>query len=297
MAGVRQVSFQVSQWPRPDDLARYHEQLGVPPEAIIRDIVRIVCVAQLVHDGVLDEDWVLSGGMGMRLRGSSRFTMSDTDTSRRGGAPDRDELAEALTVDQEELLVTPVDATLWKPGKKLVSAHPIDYEAFFADVGGGPIVDAFKFTVSWRGLFEPPDKLAMLHPYPELIFPQTVVPVMNLTEQAAEKIVAWCAHGLIKHYVDVAWIFHSQPDHVDTLTLPGLIERKLGIGRALFPAQYAAFSDLKSIFAPLYYPDRHHPPLGDSDDGAKQIQFAGAGLNKQQAIALIREKALPAIFG
>ena len=165
------MSFQVSQWPRPDDLARYHEQLGVPPEAIIRDIVRIVCVAQLVHDGVLDEDWVLSGGMGMRLRGSSRFTMSDTDTSRRGGAPDRDELAEALTVDQEELLVTPVDATLWKPGKKLVSAHPIDYEAFFADVGGGPIVNAFKFTVSWRGLFEPPDKLAMLHPYPRAHLP------------------------------------------------------------------------------------------------------------------------------
>jgi hypothetical protein len=80
------VSFQVSHWPRPDDLARYHEQLGVPPEAIIRDIVRIVSVAQLVHDGVLGEDWVLSGGMGMRLRGSTRFTMSDTDTSRRGGA-------------------------------------------------------------------------------------------------------------------------------------------------------------------------------------------------------------------
>jgi hypothetical protein len=95
MAGVRQVSFQVSHWPRPDDLARYHEQLGVPPEAIIRDIVRIVSVAQLVHDGVLGEDWVLSGGMGMRLRGSTRFTMSDTDTSRRGGAPDRDELADA----------------------------------------------------------------------------------------------------------------------------------------------------------------------------------------------------------
>jgi hypothetical protein len=38
--------------------------------------------------------------------------------------------------------------------------------------------------------------------------------------------------------------------------------------------------------------DRHQPPLGDSDDGAKQIKFAGAGLNKQQAIALIREWAL-----
>jgi hypothetical protein len=124
-----------------------------------------------------------------------------------------------------------------------------------------------------------------------------MVPVMNLTEQTAEKIVAWCAHGLIKHYVDVAWIFHSQPDQVDPLTLPGLIERKLSKGRELFPDQYAVFPDLKSIFAPLYQPDRHQPPLGDSDDGAKQIQFAGAGLNKQQAIALIRERALPAIFG
>ncbi len=291
------MSFQVSRWPRPDHLARYHKQLGVPAEAIVRDIVRIVSVAQLVHEGLLGEDWVLSGGMGMRLRGSTRFTMSDTDTSRRGGAPDRDELAEALTIDYEELLITPVDATLWKPGKKLVSAHPIDYEAFFADVGGGPTADAFKFTVSWRGLFEPSDKLALLHPYSELVFPRTVVPVMNLTEQTAEKIIAWCAHGLIKHYVDVAWIFYAWSDQVNRLTLPALIERKLDVGRMLFPGQYAAFPDLESIYAPLYDPDRHRPPLGDSDDGAKQIHFAGTGLNKPQAIALMRERVLPTIFG
>jgi Nucleotidyl transferase AbiEii toxin, Type IV TA system len=291
------VSFEVERWPRPDDLTRYHERLEVPPDAIIRDIVRIVSVAQLVHEGVLGEDWVLSGGMGMRLRGSTRFTMSDTDTSRRGGAPDRDELAEALTIDQEDLVVTPVDATLWKPGKELVSAHPIDYEAFFADVGAGPVADAFKFTVSWRGLLEDPDNLALRHPYPELVFPRTVVPVMNLTEQTAEKIVAWCAHGLIKHYVDVAWIFHAHPDQVDRLKLPRFVEGKLEVGRRLFPDRYAVFPDLKSLFAPLYDPDRHRAPLGDSDDGARQLRFAGAGLNKQEAVALVRERALPAIFG
>jgi hypothetical protein len=35
--------------------------------------------------------------------------------------------------------------------------------------------------------------------YPELELPRTLVPVMDLTEQLAEKIVGWSAHGLMKH--------------------------------------------------------------------------------------------------
>jgi len=92
------VSFEVTGWPVPDDIYRYRQTLKIPADAIIRDIARLVTVAQMVHGGDLDDDLVLTGGMAMRLRGSPRFTMSDTDTSRRQREPpDRDQLAEALT--------------------------------------------------------------------------------------------------------------------------------------------------------------------------------------------------------
>jgi hypothetical protein len=93
------MTFHVGRWPLPDDVARYSRQLHVPAEAIVRDIARLVTIAQMVHDGELNDDLVLAGGMALRLRGSPRFTMSDTDTSRRiPEAPDRDHLAQALTV-------------------------------------------------------------------------------------------------------------------------------------------------------------------------------------------------------
>ncbi len=101
------MSFDVTGWPLPDDIDRYQRELKVPRDGIVRDIARLVTVAQMVHDQELNNDLVLTGGMAMRLRGSPRFTMSDTDTSRRiPEAPDRDRLAEALTVDQAELTVS-----------------------------------------------------------------------------------------------------------------------------------------------------------------------------------------------
>lgn len=291
------MSFEVAGWPRADDIERYRQQLGVPPDAIIRDIARLVTLAEMVYRGDLDEDWVLTGGMAMRLRGSPRFTMLDTDTSRRLGSLDRDRIAEALIVDQSELTVGPADATGWRPGRKLVTARPVNYEAFFAAVGGAAVEGQFTFTVSWRGLEEPAQHLALIHPYPTLEMPQTLVPVMDLTEQVAEKIVGWCAHGLIKHYVDVAWVFYRLPDQVDSAKLGRLITSKLATGRDLFPDAYSELTDLRSVFGPLYDPDKHLPPQGDpSDDGAAQLRFAGAGLNKVQAIRLMRTRALPAIF-
>ena len=120
------MSFEVTRWPLPDDIDRYQGDLKMPRDAIVRDIARLVTVAQMVHDDELNDDLVLTGGMAMRLRGSPRFTMSDTDTSRRiPEAPDRDRLAEALTVDQAELTVSPGDVLGWKPGKKLVIARPV----------------------------------------------------------------------------------------------------------------------------------------------------------------------------
>jgi hypothetical protein len=50
-------------------------------------------------------------------------------------------------------------------------------------------------TVSQRGLFAPAEWLALRHPYPELVIePNNVeVPVMDIAEQAAEKVVGWAA--------------------------------------------------------------------------------------------------------
>jgi hypothetical protein len=292
------VSFQVVRWPLPDDVERYRRDLNVPVDAIVRDIARLITVAQMVHDRELNDDVVLTGGMAMRLRGSPRFTMSDTDTSRRlREAPDRERLAEALTVDQAELTVTPGDVLGWKPGKKLVIARPVDYDAYFAGLGTNPVHGEFTFTVSWRGLIEPAQTLLVTHPYPELELPRTLVPVMDLTEQAAEKIVAWCAHGLMKHYVDVAWAFHRLDDQIDRAKLGRLVDAKLEVGRELFPGEYAAFTDLAAIRSALEYPDEHVPPQGDAaDDKAGQLRFDAAALNKQQAIQLVRHRLLPALF-
>lgn len=71
--------FTVS-YPRPDDVDRYRNALGLAREAIVRDIVRIVSIGQMAHTGELNDEWVLAGSMGLRLRGSTRFTMMDTDT-------------------------------------------------------------------------------------------------------------------------------------------------------------------------------------------------------------------------
>lgn len=289
------MSFEVSRWPLPDDLDRYQSDLKVPRDAIVRDIARLVTVAQMVHDGELNEDFVLTGGMAMRLRGSPRFTISDTDTSRRmREAPDRDRLAEALAVDQAELTVTPGDTLGWKPGKQLVIARPVDYAAYFAGIDATPVEGEFTFTVSWRGLIEPSQPLLLIHPYPELELPRTIVPVMDLTEQLAEKIVGWSAHGLMKHYVDVAWTFYRLADQIDTSKLGRLLDAKLDVGRSLFPSEYAMFPDRQALRTALEDPDGHIPPQGDaSDDKAKQLRFDAAALNKQQAIQIVRARVVP----
>ncbi len=292
------MSFEVTGWPLPDDIDRYRQTLKIPADAIIRDIARLVTVAQMVHGGDLDDDLVLTGGMAMRLRGSPRFTMSDTDTSRRQREPpDRDQLAEALTVDQSELTVTPGDVLGWKPGKRLVIARPVDYQAFFASLAGDALQGEFTFTLSWRGLVEPAQHLALIHPYAELELPHTVVPVMDLTQQVAEKVVAWSAHGLMKHYVDIAWAFYRLADQIDATKLGRLVDAKLEVGRELFPAAYDAFPDRAAIRAALQQPDEHLPPQGDpSDDKARQLRFDDAALNKPQAIQVVRERLIPALF-
>jgi hypothetical protein len=282
-------------YPRSDDIDRYARHLRVPRLAVVRDIARIVTVAQMAWTGELNEEWALCGSMGLRLRGSPRFTMMDTDTSRIG-TPDNARLAASLTVDHDELVVAPAGVQHWGASKQLITAQPVDFEAFFAAVGV-PVEGKFTFTVSWRGLFERPERLALTHPYSELLLPQVEVPVMDLTEQVAEKIVGWCAHGLIKHYIDIAWIFKFLESEIDSGKLGPLTERKLDVGRGLFPDAYLPFDRLEALFEPLYDPDRVLPTLGASGElGLDQIRFAGGRLTKEEAVAIVRKRLLPSLF-
>ena len=293
------MTFSVDSWPTADDVDKYAHDLKIDRDVVIRDIVRTITVAQLVHDETLGNDWVLAGGMAMRLRGSPRFTVTDADTSKREGWPDRESLSEALTIDADELTVAPADYLAWKSRNDILHAHPVNYEAFFAAVGAGSIVGEFKFTVSWRGLVEPAQKIPLRHPYKQLALPPTQVPVMDLTEQAAEKVVGWCANGLVKHYSDLAWIFWRLRNEVQDDKLARLVVSKLDAGRKRFPNEYATFPDLASVISPLLDPDdRVPPPLGDpEDDGRRYIRFVSTGvnthLNQAQNKRIVRERVVP----
>jgi hypothetical protein len=296
------MTFAVTNWPAPDDLDRYAEELGIGREVVVRDIVRLVSLAHMVQEGELNEDWVLTGGMAMRLRGSPRFTVTDTDTSRRGGWPERERLSEALTIDQTELTVTPVDYLNWRTGNDVLHATPVNYEAYFAALGADPVEGEFKFTVSWRGLEEPAQHIRLRHPYAELQMTPTDVPLMDLTEQAAEKIVGWCVHKLVKHYSDVAWIFWRLRDEIIDEKLGELVVNKLETGRKQFPAAYERFPDLASVIPPLLEPDDHDPPIGDlEDDGRRHIQFISTGvtthLDHQTNKKIVRDIVVPILEG
>jgi hypothetical protein len=227
---------------------------GVPREDIVRDIVRIVSVAKMAADGTLNDDWVLAGGMGMRLRGSPRFTRFDTDTSRRGGVPEDATLAMALRLDEDALTVR---AAGFNEGVQLVTVAPVEFTPYFAALGEEPPSDSFSFTVSGRGLIEPAQLLTLVYPYLELVLPETMVPVMDLTEQVAEKICGWCIHGLVKHYVDVAWAFLELPGEIRAERLGPLVETKLSIGRKLFERAYTEFPTLKEVLKAMNDPKRH----------------------------------------
>jgi hypothetical protein len=288
------MTFTVEAWPNADDLDRYETNMpGIPRADIVRDIVRIVSIAKMVSDGTLNDDWVLCGGMAMRLRGSPRFTRLDTDTSRRAGVPDDSTLAMALRLDED---VLSVEAAGFNAGVELVTVMPVEFTAYFAALGEAPQRDSFSFTVSGRGLIETAERLMLIHPYPELVLPATTVPVMDLTEQIAEKICGWCIHGLVKHYVDVAWAFLELPGEIRAERLGPLVQKKLSIGKELFPAAYAKVPTLKEVLTAMNNPKNHVAPLGKPDDKRTNLRFSEPAFDYDRATQIVRKSALPALL-
>lgn len=54
---------------------------GLEYPDVVRDVVRLAAIANMREQNFLNKDCVLVGGMGLRLRGSTRFTIFDTDSS------------------------------------------------------------------------------------------------------------------------------------------------------------------------------------------------------------------------
>ncbi len=286
-------------WPSGYDVERYAEEHGLDFEDVTRDIVRIATIAHLLDTGALDEDFVLTGGMALRLRGSNRFTIKDTDSSLRGRL-DELELTGKLRLETDQLQVYPDPGTNWgRKTPKLVDVKPINYEAYFASVTGDPIEGQFSFTVSQRGLFEPAEWLALRHPYPELVIePRSLkVPVMDIAEQAAEKVVGWAAGSLIKHYLDLAWIGREFGETLTAEDFQRLVQRKLDIGFETFPGAYKDLHEIKDLLIPLHRPREWQGPLNKAgDNGASLIRFMGPKLGFDEAISLVREHIIPKLF-
>jgi hypothetical protein len=172
------------------------------PEEVVRDIARIVCIANLVRNGTLDgERMVLCGGMAMRCLESPRMSVYDGDTASHV-PPDVTDMRDAITYTEPDIAIT---AGPWQPGKDLITFQPIEYNARFSELPAAR--DQFSLSISHRGIELPAERAVLRHRYPFRVLREDVeVPIMNPDEILAEKVVAWWLFGHAKHYNDVAFL-------------------------------------------------------------------------------------------
>jgi hypothetical protein len=265
---------------------------------VVRDVVRIISVAHMAENGFLNAGCVLTGGMGLRLRGSTRFTRYDTDSSL-SGPLEEVELVGHLTLNTDQLVVTPDPGDYWDRRVRLITAQPINFEAFFAAVDpANPPKGTFSFTISQRGLNLKPDWLPLFSPYKGLQFTKEIlVPVMHVTEQAAEKAVGWAAHSLAKHYFDLAWLGENHADEIEQPEFYKQAKSKLDIGHAAFPAAYKDLREVEDLFKPLYEPQKWAGPLSrEGGMRVSQVHYIGSAMNWAQAVLLVRDKIITNLF-
>lgn len=286
-------------FPKREELSAFAKVNGIPYTDVVRDVVRLAAVAHLRETNFLHRDLVLVGGMALRLRGSNRFTIFDTDSSTRTPPMEESELTAALTLETDDLEIIPEDPSYWLTRNQIVTAKPVTYKAYFAGTATKPIEDEFSLTVNERGLELAPDWLKLVVPdYPGLVFdPVPDIPVMALDEQTAEKILGWCGNSLAKHYVDLSWIGRELGDELDGVTLRAMCERKLEVNRGIFPG-YEDFDDVNDLIAPLTDPDTYFGPNNPQKNiKADSLRFVGNGMSLEEAKANVRGRIVPLLDG
>ncbi|HET7510338.1 MAG TPA: nucleotidyl transferase AbiEii/AbiGii toxin family protein [Solirubrobacterales bacterium] len=282
-------------FPRREELSAFAQANAIPYTDVVRDVVRLAAVAHLRETNFLHRDLVLVGGMALRLRGSNRFTIFDTDSSTRTPPTEESKLTAALTLQTDDLEIIPENPDYWLTRNQIVTAKPVTYKAYFAGTATKPIEDEFSLTVNERGLELAPDWLKLHVPdYPGLIFhPMPDIPVMALDEQTAEKIMGWCGNSLAKHYVDLGWIGRELTDKLDSEILRAMCERKLEVNRGIFPG-YEALDSVGDLIAPLRDPESYFGPNNyEKDIKAGGLRFVGNGMSLDEAKAYVRERIVP----
>lgn len=276
------------------NLVDANPKLTVP--MIVRDIARIIHIVSLVEKGVLDEKTVVCGGMALRCFKSTRFTIYDTDTST-AIKFDRLALARALDCEDDDIRIRAASPQEWDYGYKLVTAQPITYEPFFTTLDPGDTT--YSLTVSQRGLERDGLWMDLETGYPFIEVPTgTQIPVMNIYEILAEKLVSWWLFGHAKHYADIAFIgrllkpkdVYKSPEA--KAEAAELVEKKLEVNREQHEKRVQALTPTVRRER-LEQPENHINPKNNWDKvsylGAQQLLLA-------QAHAAAVEFIVPLLF-
>lgn len=247
-------------YPSDDQLSDAAVQTGIPIDVLIRDAVRLVEIRNLVDRGFLNARSVLAGSMALRGFGSPRFTIMDADFSTTAEtAPADASLTEQFRYQDDLLDIIPEGARPNDERSTLMKVQPIRFDPAFSAVPLSEAQMRFHADVSYRGLVKPAVEIALAHehlPGLRLDAAPLIVPVMNPVETMAEKILGWCAHGSVKHYVDVAWIATAadMPEFlfiIDYADLRDTLGDKLDLMRGIQARTYAHLPSVDAVVGVL----------------------------------------------
>lgn len=286
-------------YPADEALLEAAGQADIPPEVLVRDLVRVVEVMNLSAKGFFNRRSVLAGSMALRSFGSPRFTVFDADfsTSKDTINPET-RMTELLRYEDDDLTITPSPLVPSADGGDMWKSAPIEFTPVFTSLV--PENERqFKADVSFRGLVRDGQEVELAVPYDLGIWVEApVVYVMDPVEVIAEKTLGWCVHGLAKHYADLGYLaIASQAGIAGRLQLErddlrGAIADKLERMRALQPRLYAPFPSLESVIEKL-----KEPPAFDQGEWQQLVYIRKhrAALNQRRIQRAVQEILVPLI--
>ena len=248
-------------YPEDQQLREQASRHDLQAPVLIRDIVRVVEVLNLRAQRFFNKRSVLSGSMALRCFGSPRFTVYDADFSTSAETVDPPaSMTDMLRYSDEDLDIIPAAAIAADQRETLIQIEPIRFDAAFTSIALADQDQQFKADVSFRGLLLDGREVPFETPYSlELWSEAPTVWVMDPVEVLAEKILGWCVHGLVKHYVDAAWITTAAQATNSSLAfayphLRDVLHDKLELMRDLQPGIYRVFPSVDAVVGKLAQP-------------------------------------------
>jgi hypothetical protein len=288
--------------PTPEEFERLTQAPDGPAQLSIaaqRDIARMVELVHLVDEKFLGENAVLSGGMAMRLRGSRRLTMLDTDLSASPAADVKpDDIRDVLEVQTDEITIVPDGV---RPKVELIQAFPVRFVFAQPPAPASAAERVFKVDLSLRGFVLPPEWLELRHDYPfELGIEGTPIPTMALIEAVAEKTVSFGIFRTAKHYADLAFVsdrfsevIAASEDTLREVTTQKFRENTERFPRKLRDQGITDYSSMKASF------DRDYYLRGVKATWSAEVKYLGAPAEAYtfaQAKQLVTERLVPIVL-